>query len=52
MTSWALKLFTEICCDGCMCRSEKDHSTDKDLGDALTSSRFPVEDEHTSEQPH
>lgn len=26
--SWALKLFKEMCCDGCACHSDKDHAQD------------------------
>lgn len=26
--SWALKLFKEMCCDGCLCESDKDHTQD------------------------
>lgn len=25
--SWAVKIFSEICCNGCSCKSEKDHLT-------------------------
>lgn len=47
----ALKIFSEFCCDGCSCKSEKDHAIDKDLGGVKPSSVFRVEDEHTSVQP-
>jgi hypothetical protein len=23
--SWPLKIFKETCCDGCLCKSDKDH---------------------------
>jgi len=23
--SWAMKIFSEFCCDGCMCKREGDH---------------------------
>ncbi len=47
----ALKIFSEFCCDGCSCKSEKDHAIDKDLGGVKPSSVFRVEDEHTFVQP-
>lgn len=49
--SWALKIFLDFCCDGCSCKSENAHTTDKDLGASWTSQGFAVEDEHTFEQP-
>lgn len=44
---WAIKIFSDFCCDGCSCKSENAHTTDKGLGVASTSVEFPVEDEHT-----
>jgi len=49
--SWTLKIFSEFCCDGCTCKSEKDHLIDKDLGGVKPSSVFQVEDEHIYGQP-
>lgn len=29
MDSLAVKIFSETCCDGCSCKAESDHKTDK-----------------------
>lgn len=48
---WALKIFSDFCCDGCSCKSEKDHTTGRDPEGEMLSRVFQVEDEHTSGQP-
>lgn len=47
----AFKIFSDFCCDGCSCRSEKDHTTGRDPEGEMLSRVFQVEDEHTSGQP-